>query len=44
MGTENVKEIEFLKNIAKKSKLTEKDAEEIAEKINKNMTKRFKKT
>ncbi|MBU0470394.1 MAG: hypothetical protein KJ598_02195 [Nanoarchaeota archaeon] len=39
---EKVKEIEFLRKIAKKSKLTEKDAEEISIKINKNMAKKFK--
>ena len=39
---EKIKEIEFLRNIAKKSKLTDKDADEIAIKINKGMAKRFK--
>ncbi len=39
---EKVKEVEFLRNIAEKSKLTEKDAEEIAAKINKSMAKKFK--
>ena len=39
---EKVKEVEFLRNIAKKSKLTGKDADEIAAKINKSMAKKFK--
>lgn len=39
---EKIKEVEFLKNIAKKSKLTEKDAEEIAAKINQSMAKKFR--
>lgn len=38
---EKIKEIDFLKTLAKKSKLTEKDAEEIAAKINKSMAKKF---
>ena len=37
-----LKEIEFLKKIASKSKLTESDAEVIAEKINNSMAKKFK--
>ncbi len=39
---EKIKEVEFLKNIAKKSKLTDKDADEIAARINKSMAKKFK--
>ena len=39
---EKVKEVEFLKNIAKKSKLTDKDADEIVTNINKSMAKKFK--
>ena len=39
---EKVKEVEFLKSIVKKSKLTERDADDIATKINKSMAKRFK--
>ncbi len=39
---EKVKEVEFLKNIAKKSKLTSQDVDDIATKINKNMAKKFK--
>lgn len=38
---QKVKQIEFLKSLAKKSKLTEKDAEEISTKINKSMAKKF---
>jgi len=40
---EKVKEIEILENIAKKSKLTKKDAEDISRRINEGMTKRFRK-
>lgn len=39
---EKVKEIEFVKKLASKSKLTEKDAQELSDKINKNMAKKFK--
>lgn len=39
---EKIKEVEFLRNMAKKSKLTDKDVEEIAAKINKSMAKKFK--
>ncbi len=39
---EKVKEIEFLKTIAQKSKLTPKDAKKISTKINKAVGKRFK--
>ena len=38
---EKVKQIEFLEEISKKSKLTEKDAKEISDKINKEMSKKF---
>lgn len=37
-----IKEVSFLKKIAKKSKLTDKDADEITAKINKSMAKKFK--
>jgi hypothetical protein len=39
---EKIKEIQFLKNIARKSTLTDKDVDEIAITINKNMAKKFK--
>ena len=39
---EKVKEVEFLRTIAKKSKLTENDANKIATKINRSMAKKFK--
>lgn len=39
---EKIKEVDFLKNIAQRSKLTKIDAEEIANKINKEVAKRFK--
>lgn len=39
---EKVKEIELLQRLAKKSKLTEKDAEEIAATINKGIAARFR--
>lgn len=39
---ERVKEIDILKAIASKSKLTEKDALEIGRKINASMAKRFR--
>ncbi len=39
---EKVKEIELLKKIASKSKLTEKDALEIGRKINEGMAKKFR--
>lgn len=39
---EKVKEIGFLRKIVKRSNLTESDAEEIAAKINKSMSKKFK--
>lgn len=38
---EKVKQIEFMKKIANKSKLTEKDVKEISDKINKNISKKF---
>ena len=40
---EKIREIEFLKEIADKSKLTEKDAKKIGDKINKSMSRRFEK-
>ena len=40
--SEKIKQIDFLKKITNKSKLTEKDVEEISTNINKNMAKRFK--
>ena len=39
---EKVMQIAFLKKIAKKSKLSEHDAEKISERINQNITKKFK--
>ncbi len=39
---EKVKEVEFLRKIAQKSKLTEKNAHEITTKINKSMAKKFR--
>lgn len=39
---EKVKQIEFLKKIARKSMLTEKDATEIARKIDHEMSRQFK--
>ncbi len=39
---EKVKEIEFMKRMANKSKLTEKDAKEISDSINRNMAKKFR--
>lgn len=39
---EKVKQIEFLQKISKKSKLTQKDADEIGTKINKEMAKKFR--
>jgi len=39
---ERINQMEFLKKIAKKSKLTNKDALEISEKINKSMAKKFR--
>ena len=38
---EKVQQIEFMKAIAHKSKLTEKDAKDISRKINKAMAQRF---
>ena len=37
-----IEQVEFLKKIAAKSKLTEKDAEELSKKINKGMAQKFK--
>ncbi len=39
---EKVKQIEFMRKIAKKSKLTEEDAKEISGKINKGMAGKFR--
>ncbi len=39
---EKLKEIEILKIVAKKSKLTEKDAKAISNKISENMAKKFR--
>ena len=39
---EKVKEVEFVKQLAIKSSLTEKDAVEIGNKINQSMAKKFK--
>jgi|TARA_Y100000310_G_scaffold345315_2_gene463695 hypothetical protein len=39
---EKVKQIELLRKIAKKSKLTERDAKQISDKISKSMTKKFR--
>lgn len=38
---EKVRQVEFMKKLAKKSKLTKQDAFEISSKINRAMTKRF---
>ncbi len=38
---EKIKQIELFKKIVSRSKLTEKDAEEISRKISENMAKRF---
>ena len=39
---EKIKEVEFLKHIANKSKLTEKDASDIAKKIHESMNQKFR--
>lgn len=39
---EKLKEVEFLKKLASKSKLTAKDAQEISKKINEGMVKKFR--
>ncbi len=39
---EKVREVEFVKSLAIKSKLTEKEAEELSNKINKSISKKFK--
>jgi len=39
---EKIGQVEFLKTISAKSKLTEKDAEELSRKINKSMAEKFK--
>lgn len=38
---EKVRQVEFMKSLAKKSKLTRKDATDISSKINKSMAKKF---
>ena len=37
-----IREVEIIRKIAKKSKLTEKDAKEISDKINKAVAKKFR--
>ena len=39
---EKIDEVKFLKNLASKSKLTEEDARELSEKINRSMAKKFR--
>ncbi|HLD85190.1 MAG TPA: hypothetical protein VI968_01405 [archaeon] len=39
---EKIKDIEFMHSIAKKSKLSDKDADEISTKISKSMAKKFR--
>ncbi len=39
---EKIKEMQFLKQLAQKSRLTEKDAEDISRKIHDSMAKRFR--
>ena len=39
---EKIKQVEFMHSIVSKSKLSEKNAEEISNKINKSMSKRFR--
>lgn len=39
---EKLKEVEFLKRIAAKSKLTEKDAQEISKKVHESMASKFR--
>ncbi|HLD04516.1 MAG TPA: hypothetical protein VJG90_02240 [Candidatus Nanoarchaeia archaeon] len=39
---EKIHQIEFMKKLAQKSKLTEKDAEAISDRINLNMAKKFR--
>jgi hypothetical protein len=39
---EKLKEVEILKRLASKSKLTAKDAQEISKKINESMAKKFR--
>ena len=39
---EKIKQIEFLRKLASKSKLTEKDAKNITDKISLNMAKKFR--
>lgn len=39
---DKIKEIELMKKIANKSKLTEKDAKEISDKMNREISKKFR--
>lgn len=39
---EKIKELEFMRSIANKSKLSVKDVKEISDKINRNVSKRFR--
>ena len=39
---EKIKQVEFMHTIGNKSKLSKKDAEEISDTINKNVSKRFR--
>lgn len=39
---EKIKEMQFLKQLASKSKLTEKDADDLSKKIHESMAKRFR--
>jgi hypothetical protein len=39
--TERIEDLEFMKKITEKSKLTEKDALELGRKVNKGMARRF---
>jgi len=38
---DKIEQVEFIKNIGNKSRLSKKDAEEIAKKIDRNVSKRF---
>ena len=39
---EKIEQVEFMRNIGNKSKLSKKDVEEISNKINRSVSKRFK--
>ncbi|HLD39236.1 MAG TPA: hypothetical protein VJB05_02910 [archaeon] len=39
---EKIEQVEFMRNIGNKSKLSKKDVEEISNKINRSLSKRFK--